>query len=108
VSPSQYLGPARKASGFGPSSPILGPTLRSRDVRGTPCPLFGRRNVRLAITAGYVRSTGRMAEVPPRLAIPLSEEPFDSRVLAVLNSDTAIWESYGGEVSRGEVKLGAS
>jgi hypothetical protein len=27
------------------------------------CPLFGRRNVRLAITAGYVRSTGRMAEL---------------------------------------------
>jgi hypothetical protein len=27
-------------------------------------PLFGRPNVRLAITAGYVRSIGRMAEVP--------------------------------------------
>ena len=28
------------------------------------CPLFGRPDVRLDITAGYVRSTGRMAEVP--------------------------------------------
>jgi hypothetical protein len=39
VSPSQYLGPAGKASGFGPSSPILGPTLRSRDVRRAPLPV---------------------------------------------------------------------
>jgi hypothetical protein len=28
------------------------------------CPLFGRRNVRLAIPAGYVRLTGPMVEVP--------------------------------------------
>jgi hypothetical protein len=27
------------------------------------CPLFGRSNVWLGITAGYVRSTGRMAEL---------------------------------------------
>ena len=64
MSPSQYLGPARKASGFGPSSPILGPTLRGRDVREPLCPLFGHRNVRLTITVGYVRLIGWMAEVP--------------------------------------------
>ena len=34
------------------------------------CPLFGRRNVRLAITAGYVRSTGRQAEVPHGWVFP--------------------------------------
>ena len=84
MSPSQYLGPARKASGFGPSSPILGPTLRGRDVRRAPLPVVWPSQC----AAGYYRGLRAIDRSDgggaPRLGIPLSEEPFDSRVLGIL------------------------